>query len=130
MHEATVQRPVTVAKLADVLVTKPYRILSALIRRSIFLAPSDNIDDRVAMEVAAMVGVDLKIIDDEDGGASELGEVPVLPVMPLDLTAASEKTDNSEQGGANRRFGFRGPVRLDIGETPKEFGARCVYSCW
>jgi hypothetical protein len=68
MHEATIQRPVTVAKLADVLVTKPYKILSVLIRRSIFPAPSDSIDDSVAMEVASLAGVHLKIIDDEDGG--------------------------------------------------------------
>ena len=55
MRDATIQRPVTVAKLAEVLVTKPYRILSALIRRSVFPAPCDS----VAMEVASVAGIDL-----------------------------------------------------------------------
>jgi hypothetical protein len=67
MLEATTQRPVTVVKLAGVLVTKPNKILSVLIRRSIFPGPSDGIDDSVAVEVASLAGVNLKIIDDENG---------------------------------------------------------------
>ena len=86
MREVTIQRPVTVARLAEVLVTKPYRVLAALIRRSIFPAPSDSIDDRVAVEVASLAGVDLKIIDDEDtGGASASAVGPDVPVPPPDF---------------------------------------------
>jgi len=97
MREATIQRPVTVAKLAEVLVTKPYRILSALIRRSVFPAPCDSIDDSVAMEVATQAGVDLKIIDDEDGGASECAECPDLPVPPPNSSSASDGIQDAQQ---------------------------------
>jgi hypothetical protein len=97
MREATIQRPVTVAKLAEVLVTKPYRILSALIRRSVFPAPCDSIDDSVAMEVASLAGVDLKIIDDEDGGASECAESPDVPVPPPNSSSASDRIQEAQQ---------------------------------
>ena len=91
MREATIQRPVTVAKLAEVLVTKPYMVLAALIRRAIFPSPHDSIDDRVAMEVASLSGVDLKIIDDEDGGASASTEGPDIPVPPSDSSRATDR---------------------------------------
>jgi hypothetical protein len=101
MREATIQRPVTVAKLAEVLVTKPYRILSALIRRSIFPAPCDSIDDSVAMEEASLAGVDLKIIDDEDGGASECSECPDVPVPPPNPSIASDRIQDAQQAGSS-----------------------------
>ena len=97
MQQATIQRPVTVAKLADVLAAKPYQINAALIRRSISPSPSDAINDSVAIDVAAMADFVLKIIDDEDGGASELGKVPVLPAVPPSLTAARENPNNFGQ---------------------------------
>jgi hypothetical protein len=101
MREATIQRPVTIAKLAEVLVTKPYRILSVLIRRSVFPAPCDSIDDSVAMEVASLAGVDLKIIDDEDGGASASAVGPDVPVPPPDSSSASDRIQDAQQAGTS-----------------------------
>lgn len=91
MREAIIQRPVTVAKLAEVFGTKPYLVLSALIRRSVFPAPCDRIDDSIAMEVASQAGIDLKIIDDEDGGASECADSPDVPVPPPNPSSATGK---------------------------------------
>ncbi len=103
MREVIIQRPVTVAKLAEVLDSKPYRILSALIRRSVFPAPSDCIDDSLAMEVALLAGVDLKIIDEEDGGASECAECPDVPVPPPNPSSASGRSQDAEQSQGVRR---------------------------
>lgn len=97
MREATIRRPVTVAKLADAIVTKPYRILGVLIRRSVFPGPSDSIDEGLAMELAASAGVDLKIVDDEDGGASACREVPDVPTIPPGSSRALEQNHNAQQ---------------------------------
>jgi hypothetical protein len=70
MEEATIQRPVTVPKLAEALQTKPYRILRLLIQRSIFPAPSDTIVDSLAVEIAAMANVELKIVEEGGQGTS------------------------------------------------------------
>jgi hypothetical protein len=92
MRETIIQRPVTVEKLAVALGTKPYRILSKLIRRAQFPSPHDAITDAVAIEVALSVGVDLKIIDESDGDGSEPVSSPVRPLVPPASTGKSSPT--------------------------------------
>jgi len=79
---------VTIEKLAEVLDTKPYRIVEVLIRRSLFPAPGDTIADRLAQDVAALSGVDLVVIDDDDGSDPAPVPLPLTPIMPSDLANA------------------------------------------
>jgi len=81
---------VTIAKLADALATKPYRILAELIRRLVLPAPGDTLEDGIAQEVAAMQGVYLRIIDDGDGDAPGPVVHPDFPPIPPGLTTASK----------------------------------------
>jgi len=104
MKEVTIHRPVTIAKLADAIFTKPYRITAVLIQRSMFPAPGDSLDDGLAIEVAASAGVDLKIVDDEDGGASACRGFPDVPTTPPSSSLASEQNHNAQQDASRNHY--------------------------
>jgi hypothetical protein len=82
MREVQIHRPITIPNLAKVLGIEPYRLMAELIKRAVFPAPRDAIDDVLAIELAASMNIQLKIIDDEDGGCQPL-PIPTKPTPPI-----------------------------------------------
>ncbi|RYD24423.1 MAG: hypothetical protein EOP88_00005 [Verrucomicrobiaceae bacterium] len=60
----TMLRPVTFPLLAAVLGVKPFQLLADLIRMEQFPTPFSVLDDSVAIELAAMRDVELRIAGD------------------------------------------------------------------
>jgi hypothetical protein len=54
--------PLTAQDLADLLETKPYRIVAELIKASMFLAPRDAIPPDKAVEIARQFGFELHFV--------------------------------------------------------------------
>lgn len=76
MREVTISRPVTVRLLADLLDCKTFQLLADLIKRSVFLAPDQTLEDPAAIQLAAERGVLLRIRDG-DPDAPESGSPPL-----------------------------------------------------
>lgn len=80
MLEATVHRPVTPRRLAAVLGWKTSQVLAVLVKREIFAAPFQGMDETEAHTIAEDAGVTLHIVDD-DGGK----DIPPSSPVPLPL---------------------------------------------
>jgi len=68
MQQVIVHRPVTVQHLAEALGMQPFQVIAELIKRAVFLAPDQEVEDAAAYIAAADVGVELIIREDDEGG--------------------------------------------------------------
>jgi hypothetical protein len=84
MRDAPIHRPVTIPNLAKVLDSKPYHLMAKLIKIGVFPAPNEAIDDLIAIELAASIGIRLIIIgnDDDDDGFTPR-PLPTKPTPPV-----------------------------------------------
>ena len=99
MRQAEVHRPVTVERVASAIGLKPFELLRVLIFRQILVAPHQQIEDSVAIEVAADEGVDLKIVDEGNGssGSSPLPKpMPPAPPNPMGLSSHNPYPDRNQ----------------------------------
>ena len=82
MREVSIHHPITIPTLAEALDLKPYRLLAELIKIAVFPAPRAVVDDLIAIDLAASMGVNLRIIGDEDDGSTR-SPSPTNPPSPL-----------------------------------------------
>ena len=98
MRDAPIHRPITIPNLAKVLDTKPYRLMADLIKQGVFPAPNEAIEDLIAIELAASMGIRLIIIGDDDG--STVPPLPSKPTAPIDdfRSTTYERASSSKSG--------------------------------
>ncbi len=103
MREATIQRPITIPKLAEAVRIKPYQVLAQLIPRAIFPYPTEAMDDKIACEVAATFAVEVRIVDDYDDGPPDSAPKPTNPKPPILPSGIS----GTNQGGGGNSAALR-----------------------
>ena len=104
MHTINIQRPVTCEDLACALGVRNYELSGFLIKREIFLAPLEVIDDDSALAFARANNIEIHFLDGEDppdhlpvrepidGGTPDLQGSSNYPT-PNENEADTENTD-------------------------------------